>query len=216
VPLAVFVAASLRSLVKMNWPAPVYWSLIILGVGSILRQRGVDRRLAWGLASSSALFAAGAIVIAIPNVPLGDANLWSGWPQAGARVARLRAELRSTGKDSFVFSPSYKISAMLEFYVPGQPRVYSKDIFGHPALQFDFMPLPRDLKGATGILVTDDRRESELPLEELRPYFASVERVDTLEIGAFGRHTRRIDFYLCRDYRGYPRALRKTKNFAVR
>jgi 4-amino-4-deoxy-L-arabinose transferase-like glycosyltransferase len=215
-PLAVFVAASLRSLVKMNWPAPVYWSLIILGVHAILRERGVDRRFAWGIASSAALFAAGAILIAIPNVPLGDANLWSGWREAGARVGRLQAELRAKGEESFVFSPSYKISAMLEFYVPGQPRVYSKDVFGRPALQFDFMPLEGSLKGATGILVTDDRRESELPLEELRPYFASVERVDSLEIRAFGRHTRRIDFYLGRDYRGYPRALRNTKNFAVR
>jgi 4-amino-4-deoxy-L-arabinose transferase-like glycosyltransferase len=216
VPLAIFVAASLRSLVKMNWPAPVWWSLIILGVHSILRRRGVDRRFAWGLASSGALFAAGAIVIAIPNVPLGDANLWSGWQEAGARVARLQGALRAKGEDAFVFSPSYKISAMLEFYVPGQPRIYSRDVFGQTALQFDYMPIEGNMKGATGILVTDDRRESELPLEELRPYFASVERVDTLEISAFGRHTRRIDIYLCRDYRGYPRALRNTKNLAVR
>lgn len=216
VPLAIFVAASLRSLVKMNWPAPAYWPLIILGVRSILARRGVDRRFAWGIASSAALFVAAAALIAIPNVPLGSANLWSGWKQAGERVAAIRASLRAKGKESFVFSPGYKISSMLEFYLPDQPRVYAQDIYGEPALQFDFAPPGPDLKGATGVLVTDDRRGSELPLRRIQPYFTSIERVDSIEIRAFGRHTRRIDIYLCRDYRGRPRALRKTKNLAVR
>lgn len=115
-----------------------------------------------------------------------------------------------------MFSPSYKISSMLEFYLPGQPRVYSRDVFGQPALQFDFMPLARDLKGATGILVSDDRRESKIPRELIAPYFDSIEPAGSVEIRGFGRHTRRIDIYLCRNYRGHPRALRKTKNFAVR
>jgi len=216
VPLVFFAAASLRSLVKMNWPAPGYWPLIILGVWWILRERGVDRRFAIGLASSAALLAAAVALIATPNLPLGDANLWSGWQQGADRVARIEASLRARGEASFVFSPSYKISSMLEFYLPGQPRVYAQDVFGQPALQFDFTPLERDLKGATGILVTDDRRESKVPRELIAPYFDSIELAESVEITGFGRHTRRIDIYLCRNYRGHPRALRKTKNFAVK
>jgi 4-amino-4-deoxy-L-arabinose transferase-like glycosyltransferase len=216
VPLVFFAAASLRSLVKMNWPAPAYWPLIMLGVWSILRERGADRRFAFGLASSASLLIVAVALIATPNLPLGDANLWSGWRQGAAHVARLEASLRARGEDSFVFSPSYKISSMLEFYLPGQPRVYARDIFGQPALQFDFMPLERDLKGATGILVADDRRESKVPRELIAPYFDSIRLAESIEITGFGRHTRRIDIYLCRNYRGHPRALRKTKNLAVR
>jgi 4-amino-4-deoxy-L-arabinose transferase-like glycosyltransferase len=216
VPLVFFAAASLRSLVKMNWPAPAYWPLIMLGVWSILRERGADRRFAFGLASSASLLIVAVALVATPNLPLGDANLWSGWRQGAARVARLEASLRARGEDSFVFSPSYKISSMLEFYLPGQPRVYARDIFGQPALQFDFMPLERDLKGATGILVADDRRESKVPRELIAPYFDSIRLAESIEITGFGRHTRRIDIYLCRNYRGHPRALRKTKNLAVR
>jgi 4-amino-4-deoxy-L-arabinose transferase-like glycosyltransferase len=216
VPLVFFAAASLRSLVKMNWPAPAYWPLIMLGVWSILRERGADRRFAFGLASSASLLIVAVALVATPNLPLGDANLWSGWRQGAARVARLEASLRARGEDSFVFSPSYKISSMLEFYLPGQPRVYARDIFGQPALQFDFMPLERDLKGATGILVADDRRESKVPRELIAPYFDSIQLAESIEITGFGRHTRRIDIYLCRNYRGHPRALRKTKNLAVR
>ena len=206
VPLLIFTSASLRSLVKMNWLAPAYWSLIILGVRSILGKRGADRRFLAGLGSSAGLFVAAVALIAIPNLPLGEANLWSGWKEGAARVARLQASLRERREDSFVFSPNYKISSMLKFYLPGQPRVYAEDIYGQPALQFDFMPLERDLKGATGILVVDDRRGSEVPHALIKPYFDSIELADSIEITAFGRHTRRIDIYLCRNYRGYPRA----------
>ena len=206
VPLLVFASASLRSLVKMNWLAPAYWPLIILGVRSILRRRGVDRRFAIGLGSSAALFVFAATLISIPNVPLGEGNLWSGWKEAAVRVAQLQAALRARGEDSFVFSPGYKISSMLEFYLPGQPRTYAQDIYGQPALQFDFMPLEGDLKGATGILVVDDRRGSDVPRSVMAPYFGSIELADSFEITGFGKHVRRIDIYRCRNYRGHPRA----------
>lgn len=205
VPLVFFASASLRSLVKMNWLAPAYWPLIILGVRSILRTRGVDRRFALGLGSSAAVVAATSALIIVPNVPLGDVNVWSGWKQAAARVDLAETSLQARGIRNFVFSPNYKISSLIEFYLPGHPHSYAQDIFGQTALQFDYMPHRRDLNGATGILVVDDRSESTVPLKEIEPYFDSIEHVDSLEIGIFGRRTRRIDIYLCRNYHGYPR-----------
>jgi hypothetical protein len=206
VPLLVFTAVSLRSLVKINWLAPAYWSLIILAVRHIL-QRGTGlRRMAWGLASSAALVLAGFAVSLTPNLPMfGDLNSWSGWKEAAERVERVQRAQQAKGIDTFVFSPNYKISSLLRFYLPGQPRTYAQDIFGAPALQFDFFPLERDLKGATGILVLSDQAQSQLDLDRLAPYCGTIERADAFETRAFGRVTRRVEIYLCTAYKGHPR-----------
>ena len=93
-------------------------------------------------------------MVAIPNLPIaGDLNSWSGWQEAAARVEKVEAAIRAEGHEAFVFSPNYKISSLIRFYLPGQPRTYAQDIYGDKALQFDYFPLERDLKGATGMLV---------------------------------------------------------------
>jgi 4-amino-4-deoxy-L-arabinose transferase-like glycosyltransferase len=206
VPLLVFSAVSLRSLVKINWLAPAYWSLIILGLHHILQRGTGQRRLTWGLASSAALVLAGFVASATPNLPMfGDLNSWSGWKEAAMHVEQQSQALRAQGEEPFVFSPNYKISSLLRFYLPGQPRTYAQDIYGAPALQFDFFPLERELKGATGILVLSDQEQSQLDLQRLRPYFDAVELVDVVEARAFGRVTRRIEIYRATNYKGHPR-----------
>jgi hypothetical protein len=63
------------------------------------------------------------------------------------------------------------------------------------ALEYDYFPADRDLKGATGILVTTDQQQSKLDLERLKPYFDAVELVDVVETGFSGRVVRRIEIY---------------------
>ncbi|MGA8392831.1 MAG: hypothetical protein WB775_11945, partial [Burkholderiaceae bacterium] len=163
-------------------------------------------RLLRGLASSAALLLAAGLVFWIPNLPVpGDLNSWSGWAEASARVAKAEAAVRAEGKETFVFSPNYKISSLIRFYLPGQPRTYAHDIYGDKALQFDYFPLDRDLRGATGILVVSDQDAGDLDLARLKPWFDSVERIDTVEAGAFGKVTRRVDIYRATSYRGHPR-----------
>ena len=133
------------------------------------------RRLARGLASSAAILLAAGVAVAIPNLPIaGDLNSWSGWKEAAARVEQAAAAARAEGQEVFVFSPNYKISSLMRFYLPGQPRTYAQDIYGEKALQFDYFPLERDLKGATGILVLSDQDQCELDLQRLEAYFDSV------------------------------------------
>ena len=79
------------------------------------------------------------------------------------------------------------------------------DIYGDKALQFDYFPLDRDLRGATGILVVSDQDAGDLDLERLKPWFDSVERVDTVETRAFGKLTRRVEIYRADNYKGHPR-----------
>lgn len=206
IPIVVFTLISLRSLVKVNWIAPAYWSLVILGVRHVLALDGGQRRLARGLASSAVILFAAGIIISVPNLPItGGLNTWSGWKEAAARVEKVIASVRMEGSEPFVFSPSYRASSLIRFYLSGQPRTYAQDIYGDAALQFDYFPLDRDLKGATGILVLSDQDIKDLNRERLNGYFDSIELVDVIEAAAFGKVTRRVEIYRCSNYRGHPR-----------
>ncbi len=206
VPLLLFTAVSFRANAKINWLAPAFWSLIVLGMHPLLQRPGAARQLAWGLGSSAAVVLAAFAISVTPNLPIaGDLNSWSGWKEAAQRVERVAQTARAKGEPVFIFSPNYKISSLLRFYLPGQPRTYAQDIYGAHALQFDFFPLPQDLKGATGILVVSDQSNSRLDLRRVAPYFDALELVDVIETVAFGRVTRRVEIYLGTNYRGHPR-----------
>ncbi len=209
IPIVLFTAISFRSIVKINWLAPAYWSLMILGVRHALSLDNGVRRLVRGLASSAAILVVAGAVVTIPNLPIaGDLNTWSGWGEAAARVEKAAASARAEGREVFVFSPHYKISSLIRYYLPGQPRTYAQDIYGDKALQFDYFPLASDLKGATGILVLSDQDQGDLDRERLKAYFDSVELVDVVEAKAFGKVTRRVEIYRATNYKGHPRALR--------
>jgi len=209
VPLLLFTGISFRSIVKINWLAPAFWPLIVLGIRHLLARGGGERRMVWGLASSAVVLAIGAAISTFPNLPIpGDLNSWSGFKEAGARVDRLEAAIRAGGKESFVFSPHYKTSSLIWFHRPGQQRTYAQDIYGEKALEYDYFPADRDLKGATGILVITDQAQSKLDLERLTPYFDAVEPVDVIEIVSSGRVVRRIEIYQATNYKGRPRRVK--------
>jgi len=202
--LILFTLVSFRSLVKMNWLVPAYWSLLPLALGQRIIRGNPTWKFKFGSLSSGIFFGLALLVVLLPNVPLGDGNTWSGWRQAAQRIDHLKTELEQQGQQVFIFSNNYKVASLLRFYLPGHPQTFAQNIYGRPALQFDLWP-PRDpLQGATGILVVDDRREYRLDWKDVRPFFERIEPADSLEIIGFGRHTRRITWYLARGYRGYP------------
>ena len=120
-------------------------------------------------------------------------------------MAQEQHALRAEGQRSFVFSPNYKISSLLRFHLPGQPRTYAQDIYGARALQFDHGPAPEELRGAIGLLVLSDQSQSQLDLARLKPYFDSVTLAAVVEARSFGRVVRRIEIYRCTGYAGHPR-----------
>ena len=206
VPLLLFTLVSFRSHVKLNWMAPGWWPLIVLGMHRLLLQGVSARQLKLGLGSSAVLLLAAAVVTLTPNLPvLRDMNTWSGWKDAAQHVDRQLGAARARGQQAFVFAPNYKISSLLRFYLPGQPRTYAQDIYGARALQFDHFPLTGDLKGATGILVLSDQAQSQVDLDRVRPYFDTLEKVDSIETRAFGRVTRRVEIWRGTGYKGHPR-----------
>ena len=209
VPIAIFTLISFRSIVKINWLLPAWWSIVILGVRHVLALQDGVRRLVRGLASSAAILVAAGAVVAVPNLPIaGDLNTWSGWRDAARHVEAVQSALSREGRSSFVFSPNYKISSLMRFYLPGHPRTYAQDIVGERALQYDYFPRPSDLKGESGVLVVSDQDQGDIDMARVRTFFASVELVDTIEARAFGKVTRRIEIYRCTNYAGHPRGPR--------
>lgn len=205
IPIVLFTFISFRSLVKVNWLVPAFWSLVILGVQHLLAREDGQKRLLRGLASSAAVLLIAGVVLTVPNFPLaGDMNNWSGIDRAAARVDQIGGALRAEGTETFVFSPNYKISSLLRFYLPGQPRTYAEDIYGEAALQFDYFPLTTQLKGATGLFVSD-QAWSPLDNERLKSSFDRIELVDVIEAKAFGKVARRIAIYRGINYKGHPR-----------
>ncbi|MCF7826319.1 MAG: glycosyltransferase family 39 protein [Candidatus Marinimicrobia bacterium] len=197
-----FIAISFRSLVKMNWLAPAYWSLIILGIYHLFQSPQRFNRMRIGIISSLIFLGIGISVVAIPNVPLGEGNTWSGWKQAADDVEALKDSLLQEGENPFIFSTNYKASSLLKFYLPDQPRTYAQDIIGEPALQFDLWPKTEELRGRSGLLVVDNRREYRFKSKKIIPYFSEVKKLRTIRIENFGKLVRKIDIYLCSDYKG--------------
>ncbi len=197
-----FIAVSLRSLVKMNWLAPAYWSLIILGIYYLFQTPSRLPRMKLGIYSSLIFLGIGISVVAVPDIPLGEGNTWSGWKHAAAEVEIVQDSLESKGHSTFVYSTNYKASSLLKFYMKNQPRTYAQDIIGKHALQFDIWAKEEKLLGKTGILAVDDRREYRFKAKAIEPYFDRVEQIRSIEIENFGKPVRKIDIYECTGYRG--------------
>ena len=205
VPVLVFTFVSFRSITKINWLAPAYGTLMILGVRHVLAQADGTRRLLRGLASSAVLMAIAGAVFLMPNLPVaGDLNSWSGWAEAGQQVAKAEAQAQAQGQKTFVFGPNYKIASLIRFHMPGQPRTWAQDVYGERALQYDYFPKDRDLRGATGFLVLSNQDQGDMDMTVLKRYFDSIELADVVEVRALGKVTRRIEIYRCTGYKGHP------------
>ncbi len=202
VTILFFTAVSFRSLVKMNWLVPAYWPFVILGIHYLFQSPHRFRRMKIGIYSSYAFLGLGISIVALPNVPLGEGNTWSGWKSAATEVSAIQDSLSEAGETPFIFSTNYKASSLLKFYLPGQPRTYAQDIIGRRALQYDIWEKKEDLIGRIGILVVDDRKEYRFKSKRIEPYFERINKIKTVKIENYGQPVRQIDIYLCTGYKG--------------
>lgn len=198
-----FALIGLRSLVKMNWLLPAY-SGPIMAVALLAAARPRTRWFRVGAAISIGLVAAFHAAILVPDLPIGEANTWSGWREAAPQILRLQAARGGPGK-CFLFANSYKSASLLRFHLPDHQFTYAENVFGRPALQYDVWGLPASLRGKDAIYVVTDRREYDVDLEAVRRCFDTVEPLESFETRFAGRMpVRRITCYLARNYRGAP------------
>lgn len=198
--ILLFVYVSFTSLVKMNWLLPGYLTAIILTGNFSMNFK--SNKLKTGLiAVSVILILIGHLSMIIPNIPLGEANTWSGWKNAAQKIYKIQQSLG--GKEKvFIFGNSYKSAAMTKFYLPDKQNTYAENIFGLRALQFDYWDNPNRLKGKNALYIFDNRKEYKPKLEEVEKYFDEVKPLEKFEYTFYGKKTRTINCYLCINYHG--------------
>lgn len=212
VPLLVFTLASFRSNAKINYLLPAWWSLLVLGMHWTIIHEARLRKMTFGLASSAVLLTLSLAMLMLPNLPLGELNTWSGWREAAVRVDSITDELSSQGKESFVFSPNYKISSLIWFYRPSKQRTYAQDIVGKRALQFDYFPKNRILLGQTGVFVVSDQDQSRTDIKQIGQLFETMQLAEVVKTEKNGQIVRRIEIWIGRNYYGPPNQLETTEN----
>ena len=220
VPLAVFVAFSLRHEVKLDWTgAP--WIAAVPALSFCIVQSGQNLltgvrswiRSAWAptLWSLLVLYGAGLYHLAIGIPGLGyskHAELMPvGWRELGREIHGLAGAIAKTsGSDPLIVGMDrYAIASELAFYAPDRSQsvgqTSSGHLFGQMGLMYERWFPPAAERGRTLLLVAWSR--DELAGDRLQ---SSVERLEPVTEGSVMRDGEVVRHYYCRlayGYRGF-------------
>lgn len=183
--------------VKLNWMMPGY----ITGIIWVSTWLGI-KYIRWQWIGSLIIHVLLAVEILFYPVPIHSDDTMIGWSGLGKQAKVLRAAY----PEDFIFSADdYKTSAMLNFYL-GE-IVYSKNVLGEPALQFDYIGTDvQKLEGRDAIFINsltdvDDDKDEQVFAEELAPFFARVAPLPPIVVKYHGRVVRKFLVFRCMDYR---------------
>jgi hypothetical protein len=137
-----------------------------------------------------------------PVFPIRSDDTWFGWPEFAAKVESVQKKYPG----SFIFSADdYKTSAVLNFYL--NEMVYSKNIVGERALQFDFVGTDLHLlNGRDAIFIDSNPRFTELNNENgaipssYQHYFDQILPLNPILIEKKGKVIRKWSVFLCKNY----------------
>jgi 4-amino-4-deoxy-L-arabinose transferase-like glycosyltransferase len=198
IPLfAGFFCLSFIYWVKLNWMMPAYITGIIWA-GRYWNKKWIRYQLIF----SFFLHLVMAIEIIFYIVPLRSDDTWYGWSVFSEKVETMRKQYPG----AFIFSADdYKTAAVLNFYL--NEEVYSKNVVGERALQFDFIGTNlHDLNGKDAIYIDSNPRFSDLKNENgnipdtYYSYFDRVIPLDPILIEKNGRVVRKFSVFLCKNY----------------
>jgi undecaprenyl-diphosphatase len=208
---------SLRTKIQPNWPAPAYFSLLILTAWWIGRQW--NDSLAWR--RTRGWFWVGVVGLAAVATPLlhrmqvlypiipveprrfDPTYRLLGWQELGARIGR---ELQAG--DAFILCQDYQVAAQTAFYTPGQPRTFCvSSYYQDPELrrrlsQYDIWP---DRRLDQPSLVGRDAIFIGWPNDELRAAFEHFEALPTEEIVRNGVRVRAFLLHRGTGFKGMTR-----------
>ena len=198
-----FFALSFFYWVKINWMMPAY----ISGIIWICRYWNKNW-LRYQLIFSVVVHLVMAVEIIFYIVPIRSDDTWFGWKEFSGKVESVRKEY----PDAFIFSADdYKTSAVLNFYL--NEMVYSKNVIGEKALQFDFVGTDLTLlNGKDAIFIDSNPRFSDLENENnhIPPfYYTYFDRIIPLKpilVGKNGQVERKFSLFLCKNYHFKRRA----------
>ncbi|RAJ87926.1 dolichyl-phosphate-mannose-protein mannosyltransferase [Chitinophaga dinghuensis] len=182
--------------VKLNWMMPAYitgiiWVSVWLG----------KRWLRWQYIFSLVVHLALAVEILFYPVPVKSDDTWAGWEGLGEQMQQVSSNYPA----DFIFSADdYKTSAMLNFYLGRM--VYSQEIIGKRALEFDFIGTDLNkLKGRNALFINsltdvNDDTDEQAFVKELQPFFSSIEQIPPIVVKQHGKVIRKFLVFRCMDY----------------
>ena len=141
-----------------------------------------------------------AVEIIFYIVPVRSDDTWFGWEELAQQVKNIQTNY----PESFIFSADdYKTSAVLNFYL--NEMVYSRNIIGERALQFDFIGSDlHTLTGKNALFIDSDpglgREEKDNPPPALLGYFDTITSISPIFIEKNGRVVRKFSVYFCTNY----------------
>jgi hypothetical protein len=192
-----FLSLSFIYWVKLNWMMPAYITGIIW-VSRYWNKKWVKYQLIFSIVLH--LLLAAEIIFYI--VPIRSDDTWFGWDTFSVKVDSLRKNY----PDAFIFSSDdYKTAAVLNFYL--DDTVYSKNVVGQRALQFDFVGTNlRDLNGRDALFIDSNPRFKDLKNENSAipsfyySYFDQIIPLTPIIIEKNGRAERKFSVFLCKNY----------------
>ncbi len=215
-PLILFMSANAFLMhAKVNWVLPAYVMLLLLLVMRLDTEGFFDRngRLfrfgrAWFYLTSVLCLAAPLLVLR----PQNRGATWSGWDRIANRAAELQDRFDREDEvegNVFYFCVDYKDAAQLtrglrlhaKAWNPEEP-VLAQNVYGGPALQFDYWDDPLDFIGEDALLVLPRPEQRQGQLRQVRAHFGKVTKVDGLAIERLGIRVLEVDVYRCEGYLG--------------
>jgi hypothetical protein len=213
--------------VQVNWPAPAYFTLMILSawfLSTRLRDVRTWRRWRgwfWGtivlglimtpiVHDPSVLFPLVTkfnqiFHTKIPPASIDPSAKLRGWAQLGNEVS---VELRQLGERPFVLCDDYMQTAEMAFYVEGQPKTYYAGSYYADAkrfTQYDMWPDRRldqpELVGRNAIYVG---KGGDIPAE-IPAAFERVERLPEIPVIAGGATVKTFKIWRCYGFKGMKR-----------
>lgn len=222
-PLLVFGVMAFRGHVEANWAFMGYASSTLFAVAFIARTRSDRKKGIWmwfgpRFRKWGVILAVGPTLLMVLHAWIGlvpasvekklgkaDRIIWEtrGWDGLGKHVAGLLKE------GDVVAADSYQLCALLEFNVPGNPRVRYLAPWRRPT-QFDVRePSYDNLQGRTILFVTPRPLEpSSSALTTIYENFTKVEPLTPYEVLYHGVPIRAIYVYRCHEFNPFsPRKL---------
>jgi hypothetical protein len=192
-----FFSLSFIYWVKLNWMMPAYITGIIW-VSRYWNKKWIRYQLIFSVVLHLLL----AIEIIFYAVPIHSDDTWFGWSSFSGKVKTVRKQY----PDAFIFSSDdYKTAAILNFYL--DETVYSKNVVGQRALQFDFVGTNlQDLNGRDALFIDSNPRFTDLKNENdaiplfFYSYFDQIIPLEPIIVEKNGRAERKFSVFFCKNY----------------
>lgn len=199
--ILIFYLISFTSLVKMNWILPAYLSMVLLISYSYdefsLKSKQIIKTFCFPTNLLLILFFLWIIIN--PMFPIEKGDTWNGWKELAGKVTYL-VQRKYKDHKVFIFSNDYKIPAELSFYTKFKHIILAENVYGKPALQFDFWFKPKQFEGWDALFIFSDYNKFS-DFEKLNNFFTKIELIEEVQVVRKKKVFRKFWIYYCYNYK---------------